>query len=58
MEYEGNVVSAELKKTLKEATDLRKKTKKEYNAMQEEISNPKVVSGTIRKISSFSPSNK
>ncbi len=38
MEYEGNLVSTELKKKLKDASDLRKKTKKEYNAMQEEIS--------------------
>jgi hypothetical protein len=38
IEYEGNRVSTELKKTLTEAANLRKKTKKEYNAMQEEIS--------------------
>jgi hypothetical protein len=38
MEYEGNLVSTELKQKLKDASDLRKKTKKEYNAMQEEIS--------------------
>jgi hypothetical protein len=38
IEYEGNIVSIKLKKILTEAANFRKKTKKEYNAMQEEIS--------------------
>jgi hypothetical protein len=38
MEYEGNKVSTELKGILKAAKNLRKKTKKEYTLMQEEIS--------------------
>jgi hypothetical protein len=38
MEYEGNKVSPELKSVLKAAKILRKKAKKEYTLLQEEIS--------------------